>query len=117
MLLESDEWRGLWEPLHLTLLAFSDLDLDEDAPDRVVWETCQREQVVLLTANRNEEGPDSLETTIRTQNQPDSLPVLTLGDGDRVMQSRDYAGRVVARMLEILLEINNYRGTGRLYLP
>src|SRR4051794_27337706 len=80
VLLESDEWRSLWEPLNLTLLAFSDLDLEEDAPDSVVWESCQRERVVLLTANRNEEGPDSLETTIRTQNQSDSLPVLTLAN-------------------------------------
>ncbi len=116
-LLEAEEWRDLWRSLNLPLLTFFDLGLTSDAPDRAVWESCQREQVVLLTANRNQEGSDSLETTLRTLGQPDSLPVLTLADADRVMQSRDYAVRVVARLLEILLEIDTYRGSGRLYLP
>jgi hypothetical protein len=116
-LLETDEWRPLWEPLNLTLLTFFDLDLDEEASDRVIWESCQRERVVLLTANRNQDGPDSLETTIRTQNQQDSLPVLTLANADRVVESRDYAVRVIARLLEILMDIDAVRGAGRLYLP
>ena len=58
-------WRhDVWESLHLTPRSLSDLGLQPDASDRAVWEACQREQVILLTANRNDAGPDSLEATI-----------------------------------------------------
>jgi hypothetical protein len=31
--------------------------------------------------------------------------------------SRDYAERVVVQILEYLLELDNFRGVGRLYVP
>ncbi|HWG45363.1 MAG TPA: hypothetical protein VN688_21550 [Gemmataceae bacterium] len=36
---------------------------------------------------------------------------------NRINHSRAYAERVVERLLEYLIDIDNYRGTGRLYLP
>jgi hypothetical protein len=87
------------------------------SPDDVVWQTCQREQLVLITANRNHDGPDSLEATIQAEGTDQSLPVLTLADADRILRSDDYAERVVRRLIEYLVDIDLYRGTGRLYLP
>jgi hypothetical protein len=82
-----------------------------------VWEVCQREQVVLLTANRNDESPESLAFTIQQHNTPQSLPVFTLANDQRVLRDRQYAETVPDRLIEALFDIDNYRGTGRLYLP
>jgi hypothetical protein len=70
-----------------------------------------------VTANRNDDDPDSLAATIRTEGAPDSLPVLTIGNIDRLMSSREYAERVILKLLDYLLDLDAYRGTGRLYLP
>jgi hypothetical protein len=111
-------WRhDVWELLHLRRLSLSDLGLQPDAPDRDVWEACQREQVILLTANRNDAGPDSLEAIIQQHNTPASLPVFTLANEQRVLRDRLYAEAVADRLLEFLFDIDRYRGTGRLYLP
>ena len=111
-------WRhDVWEVLHLTPVSLSDLGLPLDASDRDVWEACQREQVALLTANRNDDGPESLEATIRQHNTPESLPVFTLANDQRVLRDRLYAEAVADRLLEFLFDIDSYRGTGRLYLP
>ena len=34
-----------------------------------------------------------------------------------LLSSREYAERVATRLLEVLLDVEQYRGTGRLYLP
>jgi Domain of unknown function (DUF5615) len=68
-------WRQeVWEFLRLAQVSFADLGLPPGASDREVWEVCQREQVVLLTANRNDAGPESLEATMQQHNMPESLP-------------------------------------------
>jgi hypothetical protein len=45
------------------------------------------------------------------------LPVLTISDAGRVIHSREYANRVVETLLQYLMDIENVRGTGRLWLP
>jgi len=71
----------------------------------------------LVTANRNADTADSLERVIRAENQPDSLPVLTLADPRRVERDRAYAERTAERILDYLLRIDELRGSGRLYAP
>jgi hypothetical protein len=115
--LESESWRELWGPLALPLITFPDLGLAPEAPDSLLWQVCQQQQVLLLTANRNMEGPDSLEETIRHRNTPASLPVFTIATVDRILHSRVYAERVVAKLLEYLMDLDQVRGAGRLYLP
>lgn len=111
-------WRhDVWEMLHLTPVLWADLGLQPDASDREVWEACQREQVVLITANRNDDGPESLEATIQQHNTPESLPVFTLANDQRALRDRLYAEAVADRLLEFLFDIDSYRGSGRLYLP
>ncbi len=71
----------------------------------------------MITGNRNDDGPTSLEATIRNENQPDSLPVITIGDADRVLRDRIYAEKVAERLLDYLMRIDEVRGTGRIYVP
>src|SRR5262249_13786328 len=61
-------WKPFWECAEVELVSFRGLRLDRDTPDRVIWQRCQAEEIVLFTANRNQEGPDSLEETLRTFN-------------------------------------------------
>jgi Domain of unknown function (DUF5615) len=77
-------WRQeVWEFLCLAQVSLADLGLPPNASDREVWEVCQREQVVLLTANRNDEGPESLASTIQQHNTLQSLPVFTFANDQR----------------------------------
>jgi hypothetical protein len=117
MIWTSETWREIWDALGLRVFSFARLGLSHRSPDSLIWRTCQREQLVLITANRNEEGPDSLEATIRNENQPDSLPVVTIANARRVLSDRAYAERVAESLLDYLMRIDEYRGTGRLYVP
>jgi hypothetical protein len=58
-----------------------------------------------------------LEAAIRQLNQLASLPVVTLTDADRILRSKSYANRAAERLLDYLIDIENYRGTGRLWVP
>ena len=114
---ESEAWREIWRNLNLPLLSFETLGLPRSASDADLWRGCQKHEVILITANRNEDGPESLETTIREFNNFESLPVFTLANPKRLLHDRAYADRIAERLLEYLLEIDKVRGTGRLYLP
>jgi predicted nuclease of predicted toxin-antitoxin system len=114
---QSAEWADFWQALGCEICTFADVGLSPNAKDAEVWRVCQARDVVLITGNRNAEGSDSLETTIRSRNSPQCLPVLTLADPDRVLQDRRYAEAAVERLMEILLGIESLRGAGRLYLP
>lgn len=115
--LESPDWSDIWQSLGLKIYRFRDLALAADASDAAIWRACQQNEVALITANRNAAGPDSLEATLRSENTSVSLPVFTVGDPDALLQSKEYAQRVGIRLLEYLLDIDSYRGAGRLYLP
>ncbi len=112
--MQTERWSEFWEALGLVLFHFEDVGL---TPDLEIWQRCQAEQLVLITNNRNEDSPDSLETTIRQHNMANSLPVFTIGNLNEFRKSRDYAEHVLERLYEYLLDINRVRGTGRLFLP
>ena len=115
-ILKSPIWSDLWEPLGFAEEKFAELGLSENAPDVVVWETCQARQIVLVTGNRNNDGPDSLEETIRRLNQSDSLPVITISK-PKHMVYRTYAERAAERLMDYLMYLDDHRGAGRLYIP
>ena len=99
------------------LLRFEDVGLEPSATDIEIWKICQAEGLILITNNRNEDTPDSLEAAIRTLNTPSSLPVFTIGNLGRFQRSPEYADRVLKSMYDYLLTIDAVRGVGRLYLP
>ena len=118
-LLTSKAWIEFWQALGIRYATFKEIGLTADDTDDVVWQACQDHGYgyVLITSNRNQKGAHSLEATIRQWATTDSLPVLTLADAERFRNDRAYAERVVASLLEILFDIDCYRGSGRLYLP
>jgi len=42
--------------------------------------------------------------------------VLIISEPQRILSSRTYARQVVERLVEYLIDVENLRGTGRLYL-
>ena len=114
---ESDTWREIWHALHCPVYTFHQLGLPLESSDRLLWHECQRRQAVLVTGNRNDDGPDSLAAVIRDSNTPECLPVVTLADAKRIGLEKSYATRVAERLLEYLIAIEEVRGVGRLYVP
>ena len=115
-ILASEEWAEFSATLALRFAEFADVSLARDASDRVVWQTCQEVGAVLITGNRTS-GDDSLEQTIRDHIGPDSLPVVTIGDPQRLVRDRAYASVCAMRLLDLLERIETLRGTGRLFIP
>ena len=113
-------WLDLWTSLGLKIVTFHDLGLHPKTRDRIVWNRCQVERLVLLTDNRNDDGPDSLEAAIR-DGPPDALPVFTIGDSQRVLEDDGYARLVVNDLMDYLDDLvarpEALLGAGRLYLP
>jgi hypothetical protein len=114
---ESPTWQDVWRRLEIAIHSFDSLGLLRTSSDREIWHKCQQEHVILITANRNDDGPDSLETTIRNSNTPESLPVFTLANADRIRLSSAYAEQVVERLLIVLMDLDNFGGVGRVWLP
>lgn len=114
---QRSEWHEFWRQLNLRVATFDEIGLQRDASDRDVWIACQRNELVLITANRNADTPDSLELVLRSMNGPRMLPVLTFADPQRIRDDRDYLELVAVRLLERLEEIETFRGAGRIYLP
>jgi hypothetical protein len=113
----SDAWREIWNHLGLTVTSFPAQGLSYNASDVAIWRTCQREGLVLITGNRNDDGPDSLESAVRDENLPESLPIVTISDPDRLLRDRLYTEKVAERLLEYLFAIDDVRGAGRLFVP
>ncbi len=95
---------------------FDEAELAVDSSDRIVWRFAQDNQMILLTANRRMKGIDSLEQIIREENTSTSLPVLTIGSLDR-FSDREYRAQCAVRLVDILLDLENYRGVGRIFIP
>ena len=53
---------------------------------------------------------------MREENTADLFPVLTIGDLDR-LDEFDYRDQCVERLIDIVLDIDNYTGAGRLFIP
>jgi len=106
-------WLGL---LDLPVQTFQDVGLPIDTSDREVWRFAQKKQLVLLTGNRNNDGADSLEQTIRDENTRTSLPVITISVIGRMEEQR-YREQCAERLVDIILNIENYLGVGRIYIP
>ena len=107
---------GWLELLPMRLVRFADFGLPYDSTDREVWRFAQASQMLLLTNNRNMEGVDSLEPTIRDEGHITALPVITLGRAER-MSEGTYREQCAIRLLEIIVDLDDYRGVGRIFLP
>ncbi len=107
---------GWLEFLPLRFVTFREAGLSMNSSDRIVWCYAQANQMMILTANRNMKGEDSLEQVMREENTAASFPVITIGDLDR-LDEFSYRERCIDRLLEITLDIERYMGVGRLFIP
>jgi hypothetical protein len=117
MRLQTSEWHEFTTSLDVSFCTFREVGLDPAAADNVVWRFCQSQGFYLLTSNRNEDSEESLEATLRREGTADSLPVFTLPLPDCIFSSPAFLERVIAKLFDYVLDADNIRGTGRLYLP
>jgi predicted nuclease of predicted toxin-antitoxin system len=107
---------GWLELIEIKFLQFEDVGLPRDSSDLLVWNFAQQNQMILITANRNMKGKTSLEQTIREKNTDFSLPVVTISNVDR-LDEKVYREKCVASLIEVGLDIDNYLGAGRVFIP
>jgi hypothetical protein len=104
------------EPLQLRFIYFSEIALPPYSDDTTVWRYAQSAGMILLTSNRNRQDDTSLQATIERENHPSALPVITLSD-PRHLWVPAYRLQVALKLVEIILYLDHYRGTGRLFVP
>lgn len=107
---------GWLELISLELRTFYEIGLPIENSDREVWLFAQASGMILITNNRNMKGEDSLERAIREENQPGSLPILTIGNVD-LLANLEYRERCADMLVEISLDLENHLGRGRIYIP
>jgi Tfp pilus assembly ATPase PilU len=107
-------WAGL---LSLEFTTFSEQELPVNSSDGAVWRYCQSQGLILITANRSMVDSDSLEAVIRRENNPSSLPVITISNPQRVSRDTHYRRRCALTLAEILFDWDSYRGCRRLFIP
>jgi hypothetical protein len=113
----SSAWNEISTALGVHIVDFKEVGLAKATSDEQVWEFCQKQRLYLITDNRNQNTPGSLESMVRTRNLPTSLPVFTISDIARFRSECDYVEAVVAKLLEYLLDAVNIQGAARLYMP
>jgi predicted nuclease of predicted toxin-antitoxin system len=92
---------GWLDLISIRFVLFEEIDLSDASDDRVVWRCAQANEMILLTANRSMKGKNSLEEVMREENTPNSLPVITIGNINRLLAEPDYRERCVNRLVEI----------------
>ncbi len=108
---------GWLELISIRFVLFEKVGLPVTSDDRVVWQYAQDNQMILITANRSMKGKDSLEQVMREENTPTSLPVVTIGNINRLMAEPDYRERCVDRLVDIVIDIEDYQGARRIFIP
>ncbi|MGL6094268.1 MAG: hypothetical protein ACRC7O_00520 [Fimbriiglobus sp.] len=118
-LLRTADYRDYWDDYGFRLATFAELGLTRESSDRDIWTACQEHDLILVTENRNHDGPDSLEAMVLAAGLV-ALPVVTVSDKRALASDRRYAETVAVDLLEVLIDIvdlDRHRGTGRVYLP
>lgn len=62
-------------------------------------------------------GKDSLEQVMREENTPTSLPVVTIGNIDRLLADPDYRNLCVNRLVDLVVDLEDYQGARRIFIP
>lgn len=108
-----DEWHAFNVEQFLT---FRQLGISVTDNDRTIYRFAQANSLLFMTANRNMHEPDSLEQTLRDENRPDSLPVITIANKHRVRVDPIYRYECASRIQEIAWLIETQRGIPRIYV-
>ncbi len=111
--IQDEGWLDL---VKIRFVTFEEVQLPIESSDRIVWCFAQEYKMIILTANRKMKGRDSLEEIIRSENTVNSLPVITIENVDR-MNERVYREQCAARIIDIMIDLENLIGVGRIYIP
>jgi predicted nuclease of predicted toxin-antitoxin system len=111
--LSRDGWVDL---LEIEFIYFAGAGLSPKSDDTTIWRYAQQHGLIILTDNRNREDETSLTATIERENTPTSLPVVTVGDVQRLAES-EYCQAAALRLAEIIMYLENEMGTGRTFVP
>ncbi len=111
--LRTDGWLELYS---LRMILFSDVGLAINSTDRDVWRFAQKNNMILITGNRNMENENSLEQTLRDENTSECLPVLTISRAGR-LDERLYRQKCIEKIMEIAVYLEDYLGTARIFIP
>ncbi len=93
-----------------------DYGLPDNLPDQEIWRFVQTHRLLLVTNNRNDEDETSLQATMRRETTPASWPIVTVTDKNALIQT-DYRQRVAHSLAGIVIDLENYLGAGRLFVP
>ncbi|MGH9845302.1 MAG: DUF5615 family PIN-like protein [Blastocatellia bacterium] len=96
-------------------LRLRDLGLPDDCKDREIWRRCQADGLFLITQNRNSDDDTSLQVTLDRENTLESLPVITIPDAEK-LKAADHRQQAALRLVEIILDLDNYKGVGRVFI-
>jgi predicted nuclease of predicted toxin-antitoxin system len=108
---------GWLDLISIRFVLFEEVGLEVNSDDRIVWQCAQANEMILLTANRSMKGKDSLEQVMREENTAISLPVITIGNIDRLLAEPGYRDRCVNRLVDIIVDLEDYRGARRIFIP
>lgn len=108
---------GWLDLISIRFVLFEEVGLEVNSNDRIVWQYAQANEMILLTANRSMKGKDSLEQVMREESTSASLPVITVGNIDRLLAEPGYRDRCVNRLVDIIVDIEDYRGARRIFIP
>lgn len=109
---------GYEDWLEFKMLFFRDVGLSFDASDEAIWLFCQEHDYYLLTGNRSmKDGAEALHAVISRLVNENSLPVITIGDLDRVMRDSIYCEACAESIATIVFNADLTRGIPRLYIP
>ena len=108
---------GWLDLISIRFVLFEEIGLEVNSDDRVVWRCAQANEMILLTANRSMKGEDSLEQVMREENTPTSLPVITIGNINRLLAEPEYRDRCVNLLVDIVVNIVDYEGARRIFIP
>ena len=78
--------------------------------------TGRRSDAKIESSSRNCQDDTSLQATIERENHPAALPVITLSHPEHLWVPA-YRLQVALKIAEIIIYLEHYRGTGRLYVP
>jgi hypothetical protein len=108
--------KGWLDLVPIQFVTFHEVKLPLNSSDRIVWRYAQTNRMILLTANRRMKGGDSLEQVMREENNPTSLPVITIANLTK-FDERDYREECIERLIEVSIYIENYLGSRRVFIP
>jgi hypothetical protein len=104
--------------LEIEVLFFRDVGLPDNSTDEDVWRFCQKNGYYLLTGNRSAKAKEaSLHAVLNRLADEKSLPVMTIGNPNRVINDGAYCAACAEAIAKIVSSAELYVGVPRLYIP